>query len=91
MGTERAYHIWGGARLCAQGERPQKSQLHKTRREENLAASVLGVTECLQLPDGGRRICVAGPLGDHSKGRQVFFPKPSSETWLGDTQATQES
>lgn len=46
------------------------------------ACSYLGV---------GRRICVAGPLGDLSKGRQVFFPEPSSETWLGDTQATQES
>lgn len=87
MGTEWVHHMWGGARLCAWGEHPQKSQLHKTRREESWLPQCSESQKCLQLPGGGgRRICVAGPLGDLSKGRQVFFPEPNSEgTSLDDT------
>lgn len=80
MGTEWVHHIWVGPGFVL--EESILRSLSCTRQEETKAGCLSAQSHrsaCSYPVAVVGRICVAGPLGDLSKGRQVFFPEPNSE------------
>lgn len=84
MDTERAHNIWGGARLCARGEHPQKSQLHKTEKKAGCLSAQSHRIACSYRVAG--EFVLLGHWETLTKEGKFSFPSQArKETSLGDT------